>query len=209
MLFVDGHKSHLTLELIDLALKKDVILFCLPSHITHALKPIDMAVFKSFKYQFFKSVCVLSFSKKNLKVRLSKAGIHPFNPNAIDPAKLKPSEFYQQQSSSSGSTSAETSSVLVAATPSSVVSSLDTTPCSSSSSIIPESSISNSSQLSEETAPVPCSSTQSPPSTPVSSASNSGRRTPITNPLVTAGLVPSYHTALFSSPEDDTVNKPK
>ena len=119
------------------------------------------------------------------------------NPNAIDPTKLKPSEFYQQQSSSSGSTSAETSSVLVAATPSSVVSSLDTTPCSSSSSIIPESSISNSSQLSEETAPVPCFSTQSPPSTPVSSASNSGRGTPITNPLVAAGLVPSYHTALF------------
>ena len=196
MLFVDGHKSHLSLELIDLARKNNVILFCLPPHTTHALQPLDVAVFKSFKDQFFKSVRALSFSKKNfivskrdfaavvkdpfekafsmsnIKAGFSKAGIYPFNPNAIDPAKMKPSEFYRQQSNSSGSTNAETSSVLAPATPSPVVSSLDTTPCSSSSSVIPESSISISSGLSEDTIDVPCSSTQSPPlfsSTPVSS----------------------------------------
>ena len=53
-------------------------------------------------------------------------------------------------------------------------SSLDTTPRSSSSSVIPESLISISSELSEDTIDVPCSSAQSPPlfsSTPVSSAS--------------------------------------
>ena len=63
MLFVDGHKSHLTLELTDLARKKDVILFCLPPHTTHTLQQLDVAVFKSFKDQFFKSVHALSFSK--------------------------------------------------------------------------------------------------------------------------------------------------
>ena len=68
VMFVDGHKSHLTLELIDLARKKDVILFCLPPHTTHALQPLDVAVFKSFKDQFFKSVRALSFSKKNFIV---------------------------------------------------------------------------------------------------------------------------------------------
>ena len=137
------------------------------------------------------------FPRKILKVELSKAGIHPFNLNAVDPAKMKPSEFYQQQGSSSGSSSAETSSVQVAVTPSYVVSSLDTTPCSSGSSVIPEPSISNSFQLSEKSVAVPCSSTQSPPSTPVSFASNSGRGTHIINPLVVAGLVTSYLTALF------------
>ena len=131
-----------------------------------------------------------------MKVELSKAGIHPFNLNAVDPAKMKPSEFDQQQGSSSGSNSAETSSVQVTATLTSVASSLNTTPCSPSSSVIPESSISNSFQLSEKTVAVPCSSTQSPPSTPVSSASNSGRGTHI-NPLVAAGLVISYLTALL------------
>ena len=68
MLFVDGHKSHLSLELINLACKKNVILFCLPPHTTHALQPLDVAVFKSFKDQFLKSVHALSFSKKNFIV---------------------------------------------------------------------------------------------------------------------------------------------
>ena len=148
----------------------------------------------------------------NIKAGFSNAGIYPFNPNAIDTAKMRPSEFYRQQSSSSDSTSAETSSVLVPTTPPPLVSSLDTTPCSSSTSVIPESSISNSSLLPEETVDVSCSSAQRPPlfsSSPVSSTSNLGRGTPITNPLVAAGLVPSYLADLFSSPEDDTLNKPK
>ena len=112
-------------------------------------------MFKSFKDQFFKSVRALSFSKQNfvvskhdfaavvkkpfekefsmlsIKAGFLKAGTYPFNLNAVDPAKMKPSEFYRQQNSSSDSTSAETSSVLVPTTPSPVVSSLDTTPCSS------------------------------------------------------------------------------
>ena len=236
MLFVDGNKSHLTLELINLARKKDVILFCLPPHITHALQPLDVAVFKSFKDQLFKSVCALSFSKKNfivskpdlaavvkepfekgfsmsnIKDGFSKARIYPFNPNTIDSAKMKPSEFYRQQSSSSDRTNAEISSVLVPTTPSPVVSSLDPTSRSSSISVISESSISNSSLLPEKTVNVSCSSTQSPPlfsSTPVSPTSNSERGTSITNPLVTAGLLPSYLANLFPSPEDHSLNKPK
>ena len=118
MLLVDGHKSHLTLELIDLARKKNVILFCLPPHTTHVLQPLDVAVFKSFKDQFFKSARALSFSKQNfvvskrdfaavvkkpfekefsmlsIKAGFLKAGTYPFNPNAVDPAKMKSSEFY-------------------------------------------------------------------------------------------------------------------
>ena len=110
MLFVDGHKSHLSLELIDLACKKNVNLILHPTTHHTRITPLDMAVFKSFKDQFFKSVRVLSFSKKNfivskhdfaavvkdpfekafsmsnIKAGFSKAGIYPFNPNAIDPA---------------------------------------------------------------------------------------------------------------------------
>ena len=56
MLFVDGHKSHL---MLDLARKKDVILFYLPPHTTHALQPLDVVVFKD---QFFKSLTTLPAS---------------------------------------------------------------------------------------------------------------------------------------------------
>ena len=54
ILFVDGHKSHVTLEVIDLAREKNVILFCLPPHTAHALQPLDVAVFKSLKITFLK-----------------------------------------------------------------------------------------------------------------------------------------------------------
>ena len=56
ILFVDGHKSHVTLEVIDLAREKNVILFCLPPHTTHALQPLDVAVFKSLKAYFLELV---------------------------------------------------------------------------------------------------------------------------------------------------------
>ena len=37
ILFVDGHASHVNLDVIDLARENDIILFCLPPHTTHAL----------------------------------------------------------------------------------------------------------------------------------------------------------------------------
>ena len=46
LLIVDGHKSHLTLECIDLARENQVILLCLPPHTTHALQPLDYLFLK-------------------------------------------------------------------------------------------------------------------------------------------------------------------
>ena len=47
LLIVDGHKSHLTLECIDLARENQAILLCLPPHTTHALQPLDVSVFNT------------------------------------------------------------------------------------------------------------------------------------------------------------------
>ena len=52
-LLSDGHKSHMTLDIID---KNNIILFCLPPHTTYAFQPLDVAVFKSFKDHFPKAV---------------------------------------------------------------------------------------------------------------------------------------------------------
>ena len=49
LLLTDGHKSHINIDVIDLCRSNDVILFCWPPHITHALQPLDVAVFKSLK----------------------------------------------------------------------------------------------------------------------------------------------------------------
>jgi hypothetical protein len=52
LLIYDGHGSHNTLELIELAREHNIILFCLPPHTTHKLQPLQYtdvwhATFKS------------------------------------------------------------------------------------------------------------------------------------------------------------------
>ena len=49
VLFVDGHHSHLTLDLIQLARSKGVHLVCLPPHTTHLLQPLDAGVYGPVK----------------------------------------------------------------------------------------------------------------------------------------------------------------
>ena len=95
-----------------MARENDVIHFCLPPHITHALQPLDVSVFKSLKTNFSKAVHALSFAKKNfivskrefakvvkapfekafsisnIKAGFAKCGIYPYNPNTIDQSKL-------------------------------------------------------------------------------------------------------------------------
>ena len=112
LLCVDGHASHVNLDVIDLACENDVILFCLPPHTTHALQPLDVSVFKSLKSHFCKAMHALSFAKKefvvskrvfarvvktpferafsisNIKAGFAKCDIHPFDPDAIDQSKI-------------------------------------------------------------------------------------------------------------------------
>lgn len=50
LLIMDGHTSHCSnVELLDFAVANDVILFCLPSHTTHWLQPLDRSFFKPLK----------------------------------------------------------------------------------------------------------------------------------------------------------------
>ena len=55
LLLQDGHASHISIELIELAKENDIHLLCLPSHTTHILQPLDVGVFKSFKCNFSKA----------------------------------------------------------------------------------------------------------------------------------------------------------
>ena len=64
-LFVDGHASHITLNVIDLARENDVYLFCLPPHTAHALQPLDVSLFRSLKSHLSRAVHALSFVKRD------------------------------------------------------------------------------------------------------------------------------------------------
>ena len=52
LLIMDGHSSHVNYELVTRAREHNVSILILPSHCTHKLQPLDVAVFRSFKSQY-------------------------------------------------------------------------------------------------------------------------------------------------------------
>jgi hypothetical protein len=57
LLLADGHVSHTNnLELVEMARKNNVIILIFPSHCTHRLQPLDVAIFKSLKSNYDKQV---------------------------------------------------------------------------------------------------------------------------------------------------------
>jgi hypothetical protein len=118
----------LFVDVIDLARKNHTILFCLSPHMTHALQPLDVSVFKSLKSHYSKAVHALSFAKKdfdvskrefarvvktpfkkafsmsNIKAGFAKCGIYPFDTNAIDQSNSSSTdESFSSAGVSSGS----------------------------------------------------------------------------------------------------------
>ena len=49
LLLLDGHASHENLRVLEVAKENNVIIFCLPPHVTHVLQPLDVSYFKSLK----------------------------------------------------------------------------------------------------------------------------------------------------------------
>ena len=52
LLILDGHNSHLSLEVLEKAKANGIDMISLPSHTSHELQPLDKACFKPFKVAF-------------------------------------------------------------------------------------------------------------------------------------------------------------
>ena len=107
LLIQDGHHSHVSIELIELARSNDIHLLCLPAHTSHLLQPLDVGVFKSFKSNFNKACSnyisknpgrvitadilaalvgeayPVSFTPVNIMSGFKKSGIWPINPGEV------------------------------------------------------------------------------------------------------------------------------
>lgn len=119
LLVLDGHNSHVTLEVATGARKVGLDLISLPSHTSHKLQPLDVSVFKPFKgffrqyRDFWMSRYVdepagketlaqwvsLSLKKaltaSNICSGFRATGIHPLNKHAID-EDMGPSRVYRK-----------------------------------------------------------------------------------------------------------------
>ena len=54
ILLLDGYGSHVTLDVVTKAANYGIDIALLRSHTIHKLQPLDVSVFKSFKYNFAK-----------------------------------------------------------------------------------------------------------------------------------------------------------
>ena len=52
LLILDGHNSHVTLEVVKISMESSLDIISLSSHTSHALQPLDIACFKPFKTAF-------------------------------------------------------------------------------------------------------------------------------------------------------------
>ena len=115
LLFLDGHKSHEAIDLLEIAKSKGVIMYMLPPHTTHILQPLDVGVFGPLKQQWtqtlkhykletlaakvdrlvFPSLITRMWDKVLLPEHLiggfRLCGLHPLSREAIPDSKLKTS----------------------------------------------------------------------------------------------------------------------
>ena len=195
----DGHKSHMTVDLIDLARANDVILFNLPPHTTHATQPLDKSIFKPLKSAFANALKSVTFARQDftlsksdfprmftepydktctpfrVKQSFADAGICPFDPSKIKVDVLGPSEHFQ----------------------------VTTTPPSSESAAEESPSTSGVTMATDTPGLVSPMASGSPVTTPLSTGSAhslSSVNTPC-NPLLAAGLIPESLADIFQVPE--------
>ena len=124
LLIEDGHASHISIEVIELAQSNDIHLLCLPSHTTHLLQALDVGVFKSLKSHKSKE-CLkymalnpgrviiteaiasilskarpLSFTPVNMMAGFKKSGAFPLNPGEVTDWHMAPSKgVYEKEPS--------------------------------------------------------------------------------------------------------------
>ncbi|XP_062595646.1 uncharacterized protein LOC134257003 [Saccostrea cucullata] len=115
LLILDGHSSHESLSIIELAIQNDIHILSLPPHTTHALQPLDRCVFGPLNSAYntecsnflnqnplnninkwsFPGILAVAWetavSKTNIQAGFQSCGIFPFNPSAVAPELLKPS----------------------------------------------------------------------------------------------------------------------
>ena len=123
LLLLDGHKSHISVDLLEWAKAKNIILFILPAHTLHILQPLDVSCYgplqNIYNAQCHKlirqnasaitryNVCELAckaytraLTAENLHSAFRKTGIFPLDRTVISMDYVMPAEVFQRKESS-------------------------------------------------------------------------------------------------------------
>lgn len=129
LVFVDGHKTHMTIKLSKFCHDNNIILYALPPNTTHLMQPADVSVFKPLKSEWAITVhdwcsqpenvntvltkttfCPLLnkiLSKESLKESIKngfrKCGLYPFDPSAVDYSKCVQNNLENRANNTPGS----------------------------------------------------------------------------------------------------------
>jgi len=115
ILILDGHCSHKSLEVIDLARSNGVVIVCLPPHTTHRLQPLDRTFYGPLKSKYnsecdkfmlshagqrigqfdlaalFGAAYIRTASVEKAVTGFKSTGIWPFNPDVFSDVDFLPS----------------------------------------------------------------------------------------------------------------------
>ena len=117
LLILDGHKSHVSVGLVEWANTQGIILYILPAHTSHLLQPMDVGcygplqrIYNSLCHKFMRetsgtitryNICELAckaytraLSAENLQAAFRRTGIFPLDKDAIAKEFLIPSEVF-------------------------------------------------------------------------------------------------------------------
>ena len=118
LILYDGHKSHVSLGLIEWAKRENIILFILPPHCSHLLQPLDVSCFGPFEnswnaacHHYMREsggklvtrhdVCRLAckvylqtLTASNIQAAFKKSALIPFNASVVPDSQVAPSTTF-------------------------------------------------------------------------------------------------------------------
>ncbi|XP_020296543.1 uncharacterized protein LOC109861344 [Pseudomyrmex gracilis] len=87
--FVDGHKSHMTMQLSQFCDSNDIILYALPPNCTHIMQPADVSVFKPLKTDWKDTIMKWQVKPENVNTCLTKITFAPLLAETLNNNELK------------------------------------------------------------------------------------------------------------------------
>lgn len=70
LLIYDGHSTHISIKIIEMALAEQIVILKLPPHSSHLLQPLDIAVFRSLKIAW--DAKLVAWQRRNPGVKIPK-----------------------------------------------------------------------------------------------------------------------------------------